>query len=254
MRDRFGVDVLTAPLRERLIAKLEKSLEPLPYIYAAWLEGADALGTIDTYSDIDLWLDVEDGREADAITAVRKWLKQVGTLELDHERDHPHPKIHQCFLRAQGMSKFCFVDLCVQSHSRTMTFTEGQDVLKVLFDKKNVIKFQAPPEFDVAARVKALSREFGVFQIWVEKALLRAQFLEALEAYQTYTLSPLVKLLRLRYAPLKYNYGLKHSYQDFPADVIGRLEPLYKVASLTELAQRYQKANAWFYEETANFS
>lgn len=147
-----------------------------------------------------------------------------------------------------------FVDLCVQSHSRTLAFTEGQDAVKVLFDKKNAIRFRAPPKPDSAALIQKLSAEFDIFQAWVEKALVREQFLEAFAAYQTYTLNPLVKVLRLRYAPLKTDYGLKHSYQDLPAGVTAKLEAFYKVASLAELRMLHAEATAWFNEETARFS
>ncbi|MCL2814243.1 MAG: hypothetical protein FWD23_06560 [Oscillospiraceae bacterium] len=39
--------------RIAIIDKLHKILNPLPFIYAFWLEGADAIGTADEYSDID---------------------------------------------------------------------------------------------------------------------------------------------------------------------------------------------------------
>ena len=41
--------------RNTIINKLEESLKPLPFIYALWLEGADATDTVDEYSDIDFW-------------------------------------------------------------------------------------------------------------------------------------------------------------------------------------------------------
>ena len=38
--------------RDNITNKLREALEPLPFIYAFWLEGADAIGTVDEYSDI----------------------------------------------------------------------------------------------------------------------------------------------------------------------------------------------------------
>jgi len=245
---------LASPNREALIASLTENLEPLPHIYAAWLEGADALNTVDAYSDIDLWLDVEDSLEDSAIKAVCQCLETFGPLELNHEREHPHPKIRQCFLRVGEMSKFCFVDLCIQSHSRTLVFTEHRDTVKVLFDKKSVVRFQTSEELDIPSFTQTLRSEFDIFQLWVEKALAREQFLEAFGAYQTCTLGPLVKVLRLQYIPLKLDHGLKHSYQHLPCDVVCRLEPLYKANSLAHLTQLHRQAQTWFHEEIAKFS
>ena len=39
--------------RDNITNKLREALEPLPFIYAFWLEGADAIDTTDEYSDID---------------------------------------------------------------------------------------------------------------------------------------------------------------------------------------------------------
>ena len=56
--------------KNAIISKLHEKLEPLPYIYAFWLEGADAIGTADEYSDIDFWVDFEDEYEEQAYEAV----------------------------------------------------------------------------------------------------------------------------------------------------------------------------------------
>jgi predicted nucleotidyltransferase len=49
--------------RQEILAYLQAKLEPHPHVHALWLEGADARNKVDEYSDIDLWLDVEDGHE-----------------------------------------------------------------------------------------------------------------------------------------------------------------------------------------------
>lgn len=48
-------------ITEKDITEILKSeLQPLPYIYALWLEGSFAMGQADEYSDIDYWMDVDD--------------------------------------------------------------------------------------------------------------------------------------------------------------------------------------------------
>lgn len=40
--------------RNLILDKMVQSLKPTEYINALWLEGADSLGTVDQYSDIDV--------------------------------------------------------------------------------------------------------------------------------------------------------------------------------------------------------
>ena len=101
-----------------------------PKIYAAWLEGADALDRVDVYSDIDLWLDAADDHEEEVISVARSALETLGEIALEHHSDHPHPKIRQVFFRLEETSKYLILDLCVQSHSRNLPFTEGGEPFK----------------------------------------------------------------------------------------------------------------------------
>ena len=78
-----------------LIAKLKQRLEPLDFVYALWLEGADANGTADAYSDIDLWADIADVMEQDAIEATENALREIVPFDFCHIMTHDHPKIRQ---------------------------------------------------------------------------------------------------------------------------------------------------------------
>ena len=89
--------------------------------------------------------------------------------------------------------------------------------------------------------MEALSKEFSLRQVWVEKNLRRGLFLEALAAYHVYSLGPLVELLRVIHAPHKVDFGLKDVEQDLPRGVVTELEHLHKVTSLGELAARHRE-------------
>jgi predicted nucleotidyltransferase len=67
--------------RNVIISKLHEPLEPLPYIYALWLEGADAIGTVDEYCDIDFWVDFEDEYEEQAYAAVENALSSLAEID-----------------------------------------------------------------------------------------------------------------------------------------------------------------------------
>ncbi|MDE5747168.1 MAG: hypothetical protein K2I21_06285, partial [Acetatifactor sp.] len=45
--------------REQIIEYLKEFSFGKSYVYAMWLEGADGVGQVDAYSDIDFWFDVE---------------------------------------------------------------------------------------------------------------------------------------------------------------------------------------------------
>lgn len=81
--------------RNQIIKKLKVKLEPLEYIYALWLEGADASGMVDEYSDIDFWVDFEDEYEDEAYKAAENTLEEVTKLDYKYVMKHSHPKIRQ---------------------------------------------------------------------------------------------------------------------------------------------------------------
>ena len=62
-----------------------------PFIRAAWLEGSDADGRADGFSDVDLWLDVAPGHEEAVLERVREVVASFGPLTVDDEPIHPDP-------------------------------------------------------------------------------------------------------------------------------------------------------------------
>ena len=82
--------------RDGIIHELQEALEPLPFLYAFWLEGADATGTVDEYSDIDFWADFEDEYESQAYEAVENALSELAVIDYKYiTPKHDHPKIRQ---------------------------------------------------------------------------------------------------------------------------------------------------------------
>ncbi|MEI7690610.1 MAG: hypothetical protein WCI63_03225 [bacterium] len=207
--------------RNLILNKLTESLEALNYVNALWLEGADSLDTVDEFSDIDVWVDVEDGKELEVIKVFRSALMEIGELDFDYEKDHGHPKIRQHFFHIIDTSKFLIVDLCVQANSRVFWFTEGKEgeKVKVLFDKKNVINFkpldQKKFEKEVIDRKKYLEGEFRIMKVDVEKELERNDYLGALNFYLSLA-SIFTELQRIEHIPTKHEFGLKHASRDLP--------------------------------------
>ena len=65
--------------RQEILVFLREKLEPHLHVYALWLEGADARGTVDEFSDLDVWLDVEDGQEEIVLKQLEKYLNLCGS-------------------------------------------------------------------------------------------------------------------------------------------------------------------------------
>ena len=202
--------------RDFIIDKLRESLEPLPYIYALWLEGADAIGTVDEYSDIDFWVDFEDEYEEQAYEAVENALGELAGIDFKYIMQHDHPKIRQRIYHLAGTSKYLMIDFCWQLHSRPKeeyTYYENDSIeaVKVVFDKDNIIRHK-PIDLSELAKCNQSRLEEAKYRrtqyIRAEKYVHRGQFLEAYAYYNHYVIEPLIDLLRLVYTPAFANYYL----------------------------------------------
>jgi predicted nucleotidyltransferase len=89
---------------------LKTELQPLPYIYALWLEGSFAMGYSDEYSDIDYWIDVDDDYVKDALEQVEIALRKLGELDERDETAYDHPKLGQIVYHIKGSSPYLVLD------------------------------------------------------------------------------------------------------------------------------------------------
>lgn len=244
--------------RNTIINSLKNRFYDEDYVYAFWTEGADAIGRVDEFSDLDIWFDVEDRYVDQVIQQIKSTLVKLAPIDFVFEKKHGHPQIRQLFLHLEGTFEFLIIDLCVQSHSRKIEFIiENKDEeVNVIFDKKNVIKYKsldiAEFEHGLKERIEELNKIFSFFSIWVTKEINRKNYLEALNYYHQYILKPLVELCRIRYEPTKYDFYLKHIKWDLPENVVLLLENLYSVCSIEEIEQKMIKAKDLFYKVMEN--
>ena len=82
-------------------------------------------------------------------------------------------------------------------------------------------------------------------QSFVRKAIIRGHEVDALAAYWGYTLKPLVELLRMRYCPARWDFGMRYLQRDLPRPVYEELRDLMYVGESVVLAERLAKAAAW---------
>lgn len=245
--------------RQEVIEHLRQAFIDDPDVYAFWLEGADAMGTVDAYSDMDMWFDVSDDHLPGFIRRVRDVLSNLAPIDVFYEAPHGHPQIRQAFIRLKGTTPFLILDICVQSHSRDIALIiENKDeVAKVIFDKADVVRYAHEENVDDIHHkyqmVDEMGQAFHLFTICVEKGLQRRDYLEALSYYHEKVLSPLVKLCRMVYEPTKATYGLKHLRRDLPEGIANRIELMYRVASLEDIQRQLPVAITMFDEMVQRF-
>jgi hypothetical protein len=245
--------------RQHIISALHRALEPLDHVLALWLEGADATGTVDEWSDIDFWLDVRDGEEDGAFDAAESVLAGLRDIDFSFRMPLNVAVIRHRVYHLRDTPEFLLIDVVVQSHSRDFTFVRGHDTEKplVLFDKADVIQFRDPSPEEIQSEIAArLARIDGFFaqRSRVISKVERGHFLEALAYYRRFVLEPLVELLRLQHAPHKSDYGLKHIHRDLLPDIVRKLETLHSVTSCEDIGSRMAAAAAMFNAERSRFS
>jgi len=243
--------------RTEIIDALKLALEPLPYAYALWMEGADATGTVDEYSDLDFWLDFEDAHEEQIINDVEAALGGLSEIDYKHVVNHNHPKIRQRVYHLRGTSEFLMIDFCWQLHSRTQTddgvLISGDKIeaAKILFDKKNSVRFKDynPTDFSAWNESRIAECKYRYSQHnRVIKYVRRKQYAEAYAYYNRYVVEPLVDLLRVIHTPAHADYYLVHISQHIPQQELERLEYFLRVSSLADIEKKTGEAEVWFSE------
>jgi hypothetical protein len=247
--------------REHILTALQQAIEPLPYAHAMWQGGAAAFNRVDEWSDIDLQIDVDDERVAEACAVVEATLAERAPVALKFELPQPTWHGHyQAFYRFRDASEFLVLDLAVIKHSHPNKFLEREihGEALVLFDKSGVV--QAPP-LDRAAwaaklqeRLATLRVTFELFQSLTTKELHRHNLMEAVAFYHGYSLRPLIELLRMRHSPARYNFHTRYVYYDLPADLVRTLEPMFFPRDAEDLRAKREQAARMFAEALAQIN
>jgi|WetSurMetagenome_2_1015567.scaffolds.fasta_scaffold110831_1 hypothetical protein len=241
--------------REDIITTVQKALEPDPNVFAVWLEGADATGNVDDYSDIDLCCSVTPGHMPAATACAHQALQSLGRLDIADIPTAAEDTQYAVF-HMEGTSPYLLVDFNVYvGRGSDFTANDWIEKPKILFDRTGVVKFHEPDAQQAAAkraeRLKALQAQ-AAQSSRIEKYILRGDYLEAFGYYHHWLMEPLIEVLRMRYTPLHPDYYIVHISRHLPADALKRLEYFFQISSLEEIARKTPEAVAWF-EETAKF-
>jgi hypothetical protein len=240
--------------RSRILAALRQALEPEASVLAMWEGGAAAWARTDAWSDIDLQVLVEDQQVGAVFTLMERTLESLSPIELRFAVPQPTWHGHdQVFYRLRDADENLLIDLAVMKRSSKNQLRErerhGERVIH--FDKTGEA---APIALDRTAlkrriedRLTQLRVAFSMFQCLTKKELLRGNPLGALVFYHSHTLGPLLTLLRIRHCPERFDFGLRYSALDLPAEVTKALEDLWFVGAASEIAAKRDKAEKMFH-------
>ena len=239
--------------RESIIKTLVDSLESKDYIHALWEGGAAAFNRIDEWSDIDLYLIVDDNRINDAVHEVERALNSLSPIEQKYEtQQNLWPEMFQAFYKIKDASKYLLIDLAIMKISSQEKFLEprihGNAVF--YFNKLSEIplKDNGSADEQIRKRLARLKAKFDLFNIFVKKEINRGNSLEAVDLYYNITLSSLVEVLRIKHYPPHHEFKMRYVHYELPAEVIEKLEYLCFVKDRDDLQEKYDCATAWFNE------
>src|SRR5205807_4743165 len=142
--------------RESIVKALADELEPLSHIHAFWEAGAAAFGRVDEWSDIDLYIVVDDAAVPETFRVVEKTLESSSPIKVKHEVPWPPASgIFQRFYRLENTSEYLLIDLAVMTRSAPDKFLtkeiHGDAVF--LFNKAGSVRI---PAFDAEAFARGL--------------------------------------------------------------------------------------------------
>lgn len=244
----------TMATSKKIIAAFAQTFEDKAYALAMWQGGAASFNRTDEWSDLDLMLIVNDGMEQEAMNQTVWLLQKEFGIDTKFDIDPPHwPGMTQTFFRLKNTSPFLLIDFSILPVSATSKFAEpeihGQAV--VIFDKPGIIANTAPVDEaqlrkTLRARILLQRKKQELFWVMVDKEINRQSGTDAFIFYWSYTVAPLIEMLRIKHSPHHWNFGSRYLSKHLPADIATRLQALFFVKDLPDLIQKNKEARVWF--------
>jgi len=244
--------------RNIIIQTLTHALKPINYVHAFWEGGAAAFDRIDEWSDIDLYLVVDDEKVEEIFPIFENALSSLSPIKQKYIVQHrPESGIFQAFYKLEDASEYLIIDLAVFKLSSPEKFLEpeihGNAVF--YFNKTNKIKL---PSLDKNAfakklkkRLERLKANFDMFNNFVQKEINRGNYLEAIDLYRVITLASITEALRIKHNPVHHDFRMRYIHYELPSEAIKKLKHFFFVEDDRELQKKYHEATEWFHDITS---
>ena len=242
--------------RQAIIGSFITALKPLDYVLAMWEAGAAAFNRIDAWSDMDLYVVVEDACVEKVVSEIEKTVRSISEYDLTFRLPEPTWHGHsQVFYRLKKASPFLLLDIALMKKSSNNKFLQYtiHGVPIVHFDKNGIVK-DDPVDAEaflktLKERLEMLRTTFPMFLVFVLKELNRGNDMTALSFYMSYAMRPLIELLRMKYCPYHYNFHTYYIDYELPPEIVKRLSTLFFVAKPQEIRSSLREVERWFMEE-----
>ncbi len=241
-----------SPERKEIIDTLVEALRQLDYAHGMAEFGATATGRLDEYSEADLAVVADDDRVDDVFCVAEQVLGSQAPLDLAYR--WPYPGHAAAFYHLQGTSPYLLLSLTVVKLGSESKFlpeaVQGRPV--VYLDKLGVIQGDALDRKELFSRIQERLTDMRFrlehCQVKILKEINRGKPIEALTMYYHFALWALVDVLRIKHCPLHYLDLTRDIYDDLPAEVVARLEPLFFPADMDDLRGKRAQVTAWMAE------
>jgi hypothetical protein len=198
---------------------------------------------------------VEEDRVEETFAVLHAALETLSPIA--HRFRLPSPAWHgheQEFLLLRDSDPCHFVDVLVMKRGAGSLFLEPErhGVPLILFDRDGVAK-SAPLDREALAgrrsrRLAELRETFFLFQSLITRAVRRGHPADAAASFLALALRPLVELLRMRYCPDRFDFGLRYLDRDLPPEVRREVEALALPGSPDALLRARDRAEEMFRE------
>lgn len=224
--------------------ELKNILERDEAVHAMWIGGSVAEGFADELSDIDLYIDIDDGTEEKIFAAIEEYLQTRGELDVNFVERASPPYSHKIYHIADT-DPLHFIEVTLHSHSHHIGQFDRLRKIKVLFDKDGVTKFEAFNQAEyqkmLDERKQFLIEKIKLGQLSVVKEVRRKLFPDAMHNYEYWLVEPIIELARIKHCPLKVTYGLKHASRDLPEDTVKEIQSLYTINSIDDFGRKTEE-------------
>lgn len=236
--------------REKIVNALVKLYEPIEEVYAVWENGSIAFNRLDEYSDIDMAVECDKEIIPSLIKQTEKILEEIVGIEAQYViKQNPFPGMEQIFYKFKNTSPFLLLDIGFLKHGENkegFIQPEMHGEVKVHFDKIGMteVKELEKGEWDkkMTARIDQIKKRHDIFKVMPLKEIPRENYVDAFAFYHGFYLNTLVELLRIKYKPFRYNFGLRYLKFDLPPDVFKQIEPLVFVKDGEDLKVKMNTA------------
>ena len=237
--------------REDVTDAMTTSLRRFHFVRAFWEGGSAAYNRVDRWSDLDLYLLVDERKVSSTFKIVESTLRALSPISLTYEVESGFEGVAQKFYKLKNMDEFSVIDLAVLTARSPENFLtpEIHGDCVFYFNKRNAARAKPLNRTSLARRrrrrLDRLAMRFELFNNYVVKELERGHSLEALEDYRAVTLATLVEALRMRQSPLHFDFRMHYVDRELTPEAVGRLVRLSYVSNPNELREKYAEATAW---------